>query len=79
MCPQVHASLDDWAEGHHKKTEFNADLYEDVYKGHEDVLVSIRDKNPTGFHRLMADFYNDVSWAPFTFLSDSMIVTLSYH
>src|ERR1019366_6741858 len=30
---QIHASLEDWGEGHYKKTEFNADLYEDVYRG----------------------------------------------
>ncbi|KAF8231517.1 hypothetical protein L208DRAFT_1378067 [Tricholoma matsutake] len=54
----IHASLDDWSEGHYKKTEFNADLYEDVYKGHEDFLGAIRAKSPAAFHHLMADLYN---------------------
>lgn len=58
---QTHASLEDWAEGHYKKTEFNADLYEDVYRGHEDVLTRIREKSPAAFHRLMADLYNSVA------------------
>lgn len=58
---QAHASLDDWADGHYKRTEFNADLYEDVYRGHEDVLTTIRDKSPAAFHRLMADLYDAVS------------------
>jgi hypothetical protein len=58
---QAHTSLDDWAEGHHKKTEFNANLYEDAYRGHEDVLVAICNKSPAAFHRLMADLYNTVS------------------
>jgi hypothetical protein len=57
----VHACLDDWAEGHLRKTEFNADMYEDVYKGHEKALIEIRDKSGAAFHRLMADLYNAVS------------------
>ena len=57
----MHACLDDWAEGHLRKTEFNADMYEDVYKGHEKALIEIRDKSGAAFHRLMADLYNAVS------------------
>ncbi|KAF8237329.1 hypothetical protein L208DRAFT_1375693 [Tricholoma matsutake] len=56
----IHTSLDDWSEGHYKKTEFNADLYEDVYKGREDFLGAIHAKSPAAFHRLMADLYNAV-------------------
>lgn len=37
-------------------------MYEDVYKGLESLLEGIRDKKPAGFHRLMADLYNAVSW-----------------
>jgi hypothetical protein len=57
---QVHAALDDWAEGYHKKIEFNADMYEDVYNGHRLFLEGIREEKPLAFHRMMADLYNVV-------------------
>ena len=57
---QVHAALDDWGEGYHKKIEFNAETYEDVYNGHNLFLESIRDGKPPGYHRMMADLYNAV-------------------
>lgn len=54
---KIHSALDDWSEGYHKKSDFNADLYEDVYKGHELFLSNIRKSNLAAYHRLMADFY----------------------
>ncbi|KIJ93672.1 hypothetical protein K443DRAFT_125515 [Laccaria amethystina LaAM-08-1] len=56
----VHSALDDFATGTCLKTEFNADLYEDVYHGHIKFLTEIRETNPEGYSKLMADLYNAV-------------------
>ncbi|KAG5637418.1 hypothetical protein H0H81_004625, partial [Sphagnurus paluster] len=57
----IHAALDDWSTGFYRRTEFNADTYEDVYRGHELFLNTIRSKKPLAYHRLMADLFKEVS------------------
>ncbi|GLB39851.1 hypothetical protein LshimejAT787_0703610 [Lyophyllum shimeji] len=61
VATALHASLDDWSTGHLRKTEFNADEYEDVYRGHELFLKQIWEAKPAAYHRLMADLYAQVS------------------
>lgn len=58
---QAHASITDWNTGFLKKSEFNADEFEDVYRGHEMFLSNIRNDRPAAYHRLMADLYKEVS------------------
>jgi len=55
---KIHSALDDYSTGICIKTDFNADVYEDVYLGHMKALSNIRRTNPDGYHRLMADLYN---------------------
>lgn len=55
---KIHSALDDYSTGICIKTEFNADVYEDVYRGHVAALTNIQRTNPDGYHRLMADIYN---------------------
>ncbi|EDR04034.1 uncharacterized protein LACBIDRAFT_306412 [Laccaria bicolor S238N-H82] len=57
----IASSLDDYSTGIRRKTEFNAELYEDVYRSHMAMLAAIREKSPNGYHRLMADLYNCTS------------------
>ncbi|GLB46018.1 hypothetical protein LshimejAT787_5800030 [Lyophyllum shimeji] len=61
IATAVYASINDWSSGFLKKSEFNADEYEDVYRGHEMFLNNIRTSKPGAYHRLMADLYKDVS------------------
>lgn len=57
----IASSLDDYSTGVRRKTEFNADLYEDVYRSHMAMLATIRENSPNAYHRLMADLYNCTS------------------
>ncbi|KAH9018522.1 hypothetical protein EDB84DRAFT_1442387 [Lactarius hengduanensis] len=58
---RIHSALDDYSTGVCKKTEFNADLYEDIYIGHNSFLLHIRDGSITKYHRMMSDLYNQAS------------------
>ena len=60
MLSQVHASLQDWSGGFLKKTEFNTDLFEDVYRGHELFMLNIRRANAKKCHHLLSSLYNDI-------------------
>ncbi|KAG5641336.1 hypothetical protein DXG03_005480 [Asterophora parasitica] len=57
----VWALINDWNMGYLKKSEFNADEFEDVYRGHELFLKTLCDGHPAKYHRLMADLYKQVS------------------
>lgn len=57
----IHSAIDDYSSGVCKKTEFNADLYEDVYKSHIEVLEHIKTTSAAKYHRLMTDLYNNAS------------------
>ena len=59
---QIHSAINDYSSGVCKKTDFNADLYEDVYKSHIEVLEHIKATSATKYHRLMADLYNHASY-----------------
>ncbi|KAF8056056.1 hypothetical protein FPV67DRAFT_1678529 [Lyophyllum atratum] len=61
IATAAYAAIEDWNSGFLKKSEFNADEYEDNYRGHELFLNNIRASNPAAYHRLMADIYNEVS------------------
>jgi hypothetical protein len=56
----VYAALQDWAGGSLKKMEFNTDMFEDVYRGHELFLSNIHWQNMKKYHHLLANLYNDV-------------------
>jgi len=55
-------SLDEYRTGAFIDVDFNADQYEDVYDGHVKTLVHIRECNPDGFHRLMANLFKEVMY-----------------
>jgi len=57
----IHSAIDDYSSGVCKKTDFNADLYEDVYKSHIEFLKHIKTASATKYHRLMADLYTHAS------------------
>ena len=59
---QIHSAIDDYSSGVCKKTDFNADCYEDVYKSHIEFLENIKTASATKYHRLMADLYTNVSY-----------------
>jgi hypothetical protein len=59
---QIHSAIDDYSSGVCKKTEFNADLYEDVYKSHIEFLEHIKTASAAKYHRLMADLYTHASY-----------------
>ncbi|KAH9016274.1 hypothetical protein EDB85DRAFT_1862189, partial [Lactarius pseudohatsudake] len=61
VATTLHSALDDYSTGICKKTDFNADLYEDVYTGHCNFLSHIREGSITKYHRLMSDLYNRAS------------------
>ena len=54
-----------WKTGlmaHPNKTDFSADSYEDVYRGHEGALELIKKRDPSGFHDLMSGIYKEISY-----------------
>ncbi|KAG6843738.1 hypothetical protein H0H93_000258 [Arthromyces matolae] len=57
VATAVLSAIDDWKTGLQKISEFNAETYADVYRGHALFLKNIRDSEPNKFHRLMADIY----------------------
>ncbi|KAF8259943.1 hypothetical protein EI94DRAFT_1706679 [Lactarius quietus] len=57
----VHAALEDYSSGIYKKSDFNANLYEDIYRSHAKFLDHIQKGSITKYHRLMADLYTQVS------------------
>ncbi|KAG6825967.1 hypothetical protein H0H92_001683 [Tricholoma furcatifolium] len=60
VATATYAAIDDWNSGFLKKSEFNADAYEDIYRGHELFLNNIRSEKPRAYHRLMADLFSEV-------------------
>ncbi|KAG6808410.1 hypothetical protein H0H92_004235 [Tricholoma furcatifolium] len=61
IATATYAAIDDWNTGFLKKSEFNGDAYEDIYRGHELFLKNILAEKPLGYHRLMANLYSEVS------------------
>ncbi|GLB45664.1 hypothetical protein LshimejAT787_2500560 [Lyophyllum shimeji] len=61
IATAIHAALDDWSTGYLRKTDFIADEYEDVYRGHALFLQQIREAKPAAYHHMMADLYTQVS------------------
>ncbi|KAI9431089.1 hypothetical protein H4582DRAFT_1822972, partial [Lactarius indigo] len=61
VATSIHSALDDYSTGVCKKTEFNADLYEDIYISHSNFLSHIRDGSITKYHRMMSDLYKQAS------------------
>ena len=57
ILSKVHSSLDDFSTGVHQKTEFMADLYEDIYIGHITFLNNIKTESPDRYHHLMANLF----------------------
>lgn len=59
---QAHASLDDWSQGYKRtKSDFRAEAYEFIYRGHELFLTTLREERPEFYHKLMSDLYNAVA------------------
>ena len=59
---QVHASLDDWSQGYKRtKSDFRADAYESIYRGHELFLNTLCEERPEFYHKLMSGLYNAVA------------------
>ncbi|KAI9430192.1 hypothetical protein H4582DRAFT_1824628, partial [Lactarius indigo] len=57
----IHSTLDNFHSGVQKKSDFNTDWYEDVYKMHMEFLSHICDGSVTKYHQLMAGLYSQVS------------------
>ena len=53
--------LEDYSSGTFRKTDFNADMYEDVYRGHMKFLAHIREGSAVKYHRLMAGLFEEAS------------------
>lgn len=57
-----HASLDDWSLGYKRnKSDFRADTYEYIYRGHELFLNTLHEIEPAFYHTLMSDLYKAVA------------------
>jgi hypothetical protein len=54
---QLYAALYEWRTGEKKVAEFSATSYLDVYEGHVNSLLHIRDERNSAFHTTMADIY----------------------
>jgi hypothetical protein len=54
----MHSALEDV---YLRKSEFNADLYEDVYNAHITFLTQIQNASAAKYHRMMADLYSAAS------------------
>jgi hypothetical protein len=66
---QIHASLDNWADGcYQKKGDFRAEAYEDVYNGHSMFLHDLKVEKPIFFHKLMSGLYNEVGYVYYLLL-----------
>ncbi|KAI9440808.1 hypothetical protein H4582DRAFT_2074625 [Lactarius indigo] len=50
----IHSTLNNFHSGVQKKSDFNTDWYEDVYKMHMEFLSHICDGSVTKYHQLMA-------------------------
>ncbi|KAN0128901.1 hypothetical protein V8E53_013274 [Lactarius tabidus] len=61
VATSIHSALDDHANGVLRKTDFNADIYEDVYLTHMTFLAHIREESLTKYHRMMAGLYATAS------------------
>ncbi|KAF8811591.1 hypothetical protein BYT27DRAFT_7062984, partial [Phlegmacium glaucopus] len=62
VATSAHASLDDWSQGYKRtKSDFRADAYESIYRGHELFLNTLREERPEFYHKLMSDLYNAVA------------------
>ena len=58
ILSQVYLALNDHANGALRKTDFNANMYEDVYKRHMQFLEHIWEGSHTKYHRMMARLYS---------------------
>ncbi|KAJ7085490.1 hypothetical protein B0H15DRAFT_847038 [Mycena belliarum] len=47
--------------GQRQNIAFTEDAYEDTYRNHMDSLKQVREKSPIPFHKLMHEFFNDVT------------------
>jgi hypothetical protein len=54
---QLYAALHEWRTGTQNSLEFSTTSYLDVYDGHVNTLLLIRDKRNNAFHTMMADIY----------------------
>ncbi|KJA13074.1 hypothetical protein HYPSUDRAFT_209477 [Hypholoma sublateritium FD-334 SS-4] len=61
IATSTHASLDDWSQGYKRvKSDFRADAYESIYRGHEIFLTTLKAERPDFFHKLMSGLYDAV-------------------
>ncbi|KAG6825398.1 hypothetical protein H0H92_003821 [Tricholoma furcatifolium] len=58
VATAVHASLDEWVSGSQKKQDFNSDMYEDVYRGHELFICNMRNDKRKAYDKMMQRLYN---------------------
>ncbi|KAJ7078688.1 hypothetical protein B0H15DRAFT_859884, partial [Mycena belliarum] len=47
--------------GQRQNIAFTEDAYEDTYRNHMESLKQVREKSPIPFHKLMHEFFNDVT------------------
>ncbi|KJA19342.1 hypothetical protein HYPSUDRAFT_143866 [Hypholoma sublateritium FD-334 SS-4] len=74
IATSAHASLDDWSQGYKRtKSDFRADAYESIYRGHELFLTTLQTERPDFFHGLMSGLYNAVVYV---FWYSSLLIAL---
>ncbi|KAF8986201.1 hypothetical protein BDQ17DRAFT_1335651 [Cyathus striatus] len=61
IATSIHASLEDWSTGVHRSTDFNYDLLEDIYNGHEEFFSGLHQDYPGKYHVLMHGLYKNCS------------------
>ena len=55
---KLYAALHEWRTGEHKRTEFSASMFLDVYQGHVNMLRYILERRSTAFHAMMGYIFS---------------------
>lgn len=61
VATALYAAIREWRTGKHMMAEFSTNSYIDVYEGHVNTFLYIRDHRNNAFHTMMADIYAQAS------------------
>ncbi|KAI9438454.1 hypothetical protein BJY52DRAFT_1195946 [Lactarius psammicola] len=61
VATALYATIYEWRTGEQQIAEFSANVYLDVYNGHINTLLQIRERHVGAFHSMMAEIYSQVS------------------
>ncbi|KAF8265157.1 hypothetical protein EI94DRAFT_1804796 [Lactarius quietus] len=62
VATAMYATLYEWRTGHQQHSEFSANTYLDIYKGHVNTLQLIKDHRYGAFHTTMLEIYSKASF-----------------